>query len=144
MSRQRKTEINWTYPRKLESAINSSICVESWGIYYISRKFGNNETLLYIGLTFNQKFVHRIAKHYENWLHKYRGTIYIRFGEFTKPQYITKDLIEDAESCLIFELSPKHNICKKASYTFTNEYIISNTGFRGVIPKQISTREHCI
>ncbi len=77
-------------------------------------------------------------------MYKYRGEIYLRFGEFVKPVSITKDLIEDVESCLIYELEPKHNICKKSSYRYTNEYIITNTGFRGVVPKQISTRQHCV
>jgi len=143
MSRQRKTEITWSYPRTLESALNSEICLSGWGIYYISRKFGDKETLLYVGLTFDQTFIKRIAQHRKNWLHLYRGAIYIRFGEFTKPQSISKDLVEDVESCLIYELDPKHNICKKSYYSYSNEYIITNNGFRGVIPKQISTREHC-
>ncbi len=54
MSRQRNTEISWSYPKRLESALKSETCLNSWGIYYISRKFGQNETLLYIGLTFHQ------------------------------------------------------------------------------------------
>ena len=144
MSRQRKAVIDWTYPKRIDSVINSEICKTSWGIYYISRKFSNKETLLYIGITFQQNFIHRIIQHDKQWLHKYRGEKYIRFGEFTKPQNITRDIIEDAESCLIYELDPKHNTCKKYCYTFSNEYIITNRGYRGVIPKEISTRAHCI
>jgi hypothetical protein len=143
MSRQRNAKIKWTYPRKFESAINCEVCLNGWGIYYISRKFAGNETMLYIGLTFSQNFVHRIGKHNKNWLHKYRGEKYIRFGEFIKPLSITKDLVEDAESCLIYELDPVHNKCKKSGYTFTNEYKITSMGYRGVIPKVILTRDHC-
>ena len=144
MSRQRKTEIHWSYPKKLESALDSEICLTGWGLYYISRKFGEKETLLYIGLTFNQTYIKRIAQHRKNWVHQYRGEIYIRFGEFTKPLSIEKDLVVDVESCLIYELEPKHNICKKSSYRYSNEYIITSNGYRGVIPKQLSTREHCL
>lgn len=144
MNRQRKTEIYWSYPKTLESVLDSEICLNGWGLYYISRKFGGNETLLYIGLTFDQTYIKRIAQHRKNWLHQYRGEIYIRFGEFTKPQQIAKDLVVDVESCLIYELEPRYNTCKKSSYSFSNEYVITSNGYRGLVPKQISTREQCL
>lgn len=70
----------------------------------------------------------------------YRGEKYIRFGEFSIGKDITKDMIEDVESCLIFGMQPIHNVHKKSSYTFTNEYRIVSSGNRGFIPKEISTR----
>ncbi|MGK4568145.1 GIY-YIG nuclease family protein [Flavobacterium sp. 3HN19-14] len=142
MPRLKNAEIKWSYPRETDSALLSEICIESWGIYYISRKFGNNETLLYIGLAYHQNFIKRIKQHKKKWLNKYRGTKYIRFGEFVKPQNISKDLIEDAESCLIYELKPIHNKCKISSYSYSNEYKILSTGNRGVIPKVISMCDH--
>lgn len=97
---------------------------------------------MYIGLTYQKNFKSRLKKHLKNWLSDYRGEKYIRFGEFIKPKYITNDLIEDAESCLIFEMEPLHNKCKKVSYKFSHEYKIVNNGYRGVLPKEISMRDH--
>ena len=142
MSRTKTIEIIWSYPLKVDSALTKERCIDSWGIYYISRKFGGNETLLYIGLTFHQNFINRIIQHHKKWMSDYRGEKYIRFGEFPIGKAITKDMIEDLESCIIFEMQPLHNIHKKSSYSFTNEYKIINRGNRGFIPKEISTRNH--
>lgn len=138
----KETEIKWSYPIKVDSALTKERCIDSWGIYYISRKFGSNETLLYIGLTFHQNFIHRITQHHKNWMNEYRGEKYIRFGEFPKGKNITKDMIEDVESCIIFEMQPVHNINKKSSYTCCNDYKIFNSGYRGLIPREITTKDH--
>ena len=135
-------EIYWNYPIKINSALISERCNKSWGIYYISRKFGGKETLLYVGLTFHQNFKHRINQHRKNWIKQFRGEKYVRFGEFVKPSNITKAIIEDAESGIIHQIQPTKNICKKRSYTYTEQYKISNTGFRGIIPKEISMSCH--
>ena len=142
MGRTRKIQIEWSYPIKVDSALTKERCIQSFGIYYISRKFGNKETLLYIGLTLHQNFINRILQHHKNWMDDYRGEKYIRFGEFPIGKPVTRDMIEDIESCIIFELQPIHNINKKSSYTCKNEYEILNTRYRGVIPKEISTKNH--
>ena len=142
MATTRKIEINWSYPLKVDSALTKARCIESWGIYYISRKFGNNETLLYIGLTFHQNFINRIIQHQKSWMNDYRGEKYIRFGEFPLGKSITKEMIEDVESCIIFEMQPTHNIYKKSSYTYNNKYQVSNRGYRGLMPREINTNNH--
>ena len=141
-TRVRKMELEWSYPLKVDSALTKERCIKSWGIYYISRKFGGNETLLYIGLTFHQNFLSRIVQHNKNWMNEYRGEKYIRFGEFPVGKSITKDMIEDIESCIIYELQPIQNVHKKTSYTFTNKYKIISRGYRGLIPKEISSKNH--
>ncbi len=135
-------EIQWSYPRVFESAILTELSQVGWGLYYISRKFGDNETLLYIGLTFDQNFKSRLKSHLNTWMSDYRGTKYIRFGEFIKPRTITKDIIEDVESCFIYELDPVQNKNKTATYSYTNEYKVISSGYRGVIPTEISMKEH--
>jgi hypothetical protein len=142
MARTRKAEIKWSYPIKVDSALKNERCIESWGIYYISRKFGSSETLLYIGLTFHQNFIHRIIQHHNVWMNDYRGEKYIRFGEFDEPKIITKEIIENVESCLIYELQPVQNVSKKSSYSCYNEYTVISSGFRGIIPREISTKNH--
>ena len=142
MGRIRQATLYWYPPRTLQTVYNSKICISSWGLYAISRTFGGKETLLYVGLTFDQCFMHRIIKHEMNWFKSYRGTYLVRFGEFQKPCYITKDLVEDVESALIYELKPKHNISKKYSYTFINRYRVFNIGFRGLLPKEVCMLSH--
>lgn len=142
MARLKSAVIRWSYPRNIDSIYRGEICNTGWGLYAISRVFGNNETLLYIGLTYNQNFVHRISKHHKNWFGLYRGDIKIRLGEFEAPVYITRDIIEDVESCLIYELQPRQNICKRKGYTYTCRYSLTNVGYRGVLPSKMSMAFH--
>ena len=75
-------------------------------------------------------------------MNDYRGEKYIRFGEFPLGKSITKEMIEDVESCIIFEMQPTHNIYKKSSYTYNNKYQVSNRGYRGLMPREINTNNH--
>ncbi len=66
-------EVKWSYPKAFEKIIETEIAQSGWGIYYISRKFGENETLLYIGITYAQNFKARLDSHSWNWFKNYRG-----------------------------------------------------------------------
>ena len=70
--------ITWHGPYKLQN-IDKYHIVNKTGIYAIYRVFGNNETLQYIGKT-ERSFVSRINEHAKEWLHHYRGQLYVRFG----------------------------------------------------------------
>lgn len=100
-----------------------------------------NETLLYIGKT-DRQFRGLLKSHKKAWMSKYRGEKIVRFGTISKPTVVTSEIINDAESALIFDIEPKHNRSKKKSYQYIEEYIILNQGYRGKLPKKINIRDH--
>jgi hypothetical protein len=110
------------------------------GIYYISRMFGKNETLLYIGIAYKQKFKVRLNSHFQEWLHAYRGKKFVRFGEIIANEQIARETLVDIESALIFEIEPIQNINKKCSYKYSRLYSIENKGYRGELPYIISMK----
>lgn len=135
--------IKWSYPREFNSACACEHADER-GIYQISRKFGDNETLLYIGLVKSSKrdFSHRIKEHL-SWLNEYRGQKIIRFGKIICLQKVYDlDLIEEVEGALIYQLKPFENTMKKQSYKIRKDLIINNIGYRGYIPQTIDTKNH--
>lgn len=134
-------KINWSYPREYENALETELSYEGFGLYCISRKFGGNETILYIGKT-ESRFRDRLKNHKKSWLSNYRGEKIVRFGTITKPITVTKDIINDAESAIIYEIEPKHNTDKKKGYHFADLYKIENTKFRGKLPKFIDINSH--
>lgn len=141
MPKQKTIIIKWSYPREFENAKETELSYEGYGVYCISRKFGGNETILYIGKT-DRQFRDRLKNHKKAWMSKYRGEKIVRFGTITKPSTVTSEIINDAESALIFDIEPKHNRSKKKSYQYIEEYIILNKGYRGLLPKVIDIRNH--
>jgi hypothetical protein len=137
--RIKTVKINWTYPVLYEN-IFSSIKVSEKGIYYLSRKFGDAETLLYIGKTSNS-FYNRLNSH-KYWLNLYRGKLFVRLGIIISPKTYDDSLITDVESALIFEMQPFENTDNTNGYYYLNECKIVNTGYRGLLPPVISMREH--
>jgi hypothetical protein len=137
--RIKSIEINWSYPVIYENVFSSNKISEK-GIYYISRKFGNKETLLYIGKTSNS-FYCRLTNH-ESWVSQYRGKIYVRLGTIVSPKIYDDSLVTDIESALIFEMKPFENTCKVKSYSCETECKIINTGYKGALPSVVSMQEH--
>ena len=136
-----KAKVIWSYPRKFENAKETELSWEGFGVYYISRRFGDKVTKLYVGKTHVQ-FKGRLDMHEYNWLSDYRGDKIVRFGTITVPKTVTPSIIEDIESALIYEMKPKHNSRKKRNYTCQEVYKISNKGYRGEIPSIIDMNEH--
>ena len=137
--RIKTVKINWTYPVLYEN-IFSSIKVSEKGIYYLSRKFGDKETLLYIGKTSNS-FYNRLNSH-KYWLNLYRGKLFVRLGIIISPKTYDDRLITNVESALIYEMQPFENTDKTNGYYYLNECKIVNTGYRGLLPPVISMWEH--
>jgi len=137
--RIKTVKINWSYPVLYEN-IFSSIRVNEKGIYYLSRKFGDKETLLYIGKTSNS-FYNRLNSH-KYWLNLYRGKLFVRLGIIISPKTYDDSLITDVESALIYEMQPFENTDKTNGYYYLNECKIVNIGYRGLLPPVISMREH--
>lgn len=139
--KQKTIIIKWSYPREFENVKETELSYEGYGIYCISRKFGGNETILYIGKTYRQ-FRDRLKNHKKNWMSKYRGEKIVRFGTIIKPITVTSEIINDAESAIIYDIEPKHNRSKIRSYQYFEEYIILNQDYRGLLPKVIDIRNH--
>ena len=134
-------KVKWSYPREFENAKETELSYEGYGVYCISRKFGNKETIIYIGKTARQ-FRDRLKDHQSKWLDDYRGEKIVRFGTITQPKTVTKEIINDLESAIIFEIHPTHNTDKKNGYHYTEEYKIINEGYRGLLPKEIDINNH--
>jgi hypothetical protein len=137
--RLRTIELKWSYPILYQNIFSYPDRISEKGIYYLSRKFGASETLLYIGKTSNN-FCNRLSSH-ESWLNQHRGKIYVRLGGILFPQNYDNSIITDVESALIYELKPLENTDKTQSYNYTNDLKIINTGYRGVLPAVVSMRE---
>ena len=112
------------------------------GIYYITRRFGNHISDLYIGKTV-YSFGSRLESHYWYWLDKYRGKKYVRLGTIVKPKNISEDdlkqLIGDAEATLIYCLGEQllQNKMCTISCNPSQRLMITNIGRRGNIPEQV-------
>ena len=141
MPKQKVIIINWSYPREFENEKETELSYEGYGIYCISRKFGGNETILYIGKT-DKQFRDRLKSHSSIWLNDYKGEKIVRFGTIIKPITVTSEIINDVESAIIYDIKPKHNKSKINSYQFFEEYIVLSEGYRGKLPKMIDIRNH--
>ena len=136
--------IRWTYPKEIYSAWNSE---DSYGrgVYQITRKFGNKNTLLYIGLVkkANRHFYERLDEHWP-WLESIRGKVYISFGIIQPRQglRITEDMIETIEGVLIWEYQPVLNDKKLNSFTIHKDMIIHSYGYRGFIDRVLETKDY--
>ncbi|MCU4177311.1 hypothetical protein [Carboxylicivirga sp. N1Y90] len=145
MSYIKNITIQWTYPKTFESAYYSD---DSYGrgVYQITRVFGGNESLLYIGLVKKEgrDFYKRLEEHKKDWLDNVRGKVYIRFGKLEPRQGFTlsEEVIETIEGALIYEHEPKENTCKRNTYTIHHDMLIFNEGFRGYMKPQVDTRKH--
>lgn len=131
--------ITWHGPYKLQNIERYDI-VNEIGIYAIYRVFGNNETLLYIGKT-ERSFLNRINEHTKEWLHLYRGQLYVRFGvlSFEPGKKFSSKKLNDVESLLITYCKPPENTSNYKYYSGRENIKIVNNGRFGMISKIIST-----
>lgn len=145
MFKYRRITIEWSYPIEINSILEKE-SMNDIGIYYISRKFGEKQSILYIGKT-TYNFRSRLQSHKEYWLDTYKGKKYVRLGRIISPKNISeqelKVLINDAERTLIFYLSNVEkcqlvaNIASTKSTNFDNILKIKNIGYRGQLPKEL-------
>ncbi len=144
MGYTRKVTVDWSYPREFDSAYDSDKSYGQ-GLYQITRKFGENEKLLYIGIVKspNRDFYKRITEHL-GWLNDVRGQKFFRFGSIMPCQGLTIDeqLIEEVESVVIYESQPEYNEMKKNDYSTRHPIEVMNTGNYGFLPKLIDSNEH--
>lgn len=137
--------IEWSYPIEFQSILSKD-SMSDVGIYYISRKFGNHESILYIGKT-TYSFFSRLDAHNAYKIDKYRGKKFVRLGRIVSPKNISdeelNELINDAEKTIIYYLSnyDEHDLidnidCTKSA-KFNNVLRIENIGYKGQLPKEI-------
>lgn len=126
--RKKIIRINWSEPILIEDAIESPLAYNS-GLYYITRVFGSNETSLYLGKA-TRTIRTRLIAHDRDWVHEYRGKIYVRIGQIVYPRYIDDELIDHAESALIYENRDvfEDNTDKRYSYSYSDLYVVENIG----------------
>ncbi len=145
MVRYRNITIKWDYPIEFSSILRKET-MNGIGLYYISRKFGSKESMLYIGKT-TYSFYSRLDSHNVYKIDKYRGKKFVRLGHIVSPQNISddelKELINDAEKTIIFYVSNFNdcvlvdNIDCRQSISYNNKLKIRNIGYRGQLPKEL-------
>ncbi|MEG2660514.1 MAG: hypothetical protein RR978_07330 [Oscillospiraceae bacterium] len=140
--RDRIIRIEWSEPLLIENAIASPLSRQA-GLYYITRLFGSKETSLYIGKATNT-IRQRLKSHNKDWVHDYRGKIFVRLGTIIYPKTVDAELIDHAESALIFEHGDilTDNTDKRFTYSYSNLYRIENSGNCFELKEKIRMQEH--
>lgn len=152
MFKYKRITIEWSYPVEINHILKKE-CMDDIGIYYISRKFGKKQSILYIGKTIHN-FKSRLKSHKKYWLDTYRGEKFVRLGTIVRPKNISKEelkaLINDAERTIIFYLSnlDEHdliaNIASTKSATFDYTLKITNIGYKGQLPDELFIPKHML
>ena len=139
-------DVEWCYPRRLESVLMDQNVRFFPLLYCISKKWRKREKLLYIGMTMSN--VHqRLRTHQRKWLADHRGDIFVRLGlvrDNPTDEWVFEDadLIRDVESALIYETKPFQNINSVYYYRYYNQLFIQNRGFRGMMPPVVDMLAH--
>lgn len=140
--RDKIIRIEWSDPLLIEDAISSPLSLQA-GLYYITRLFGTKETSLYIGKA-TETIRQRLKSHNKNWVHDYRGKVFVRLGKIIYPKIVDAELIDHAESALIFEHGDilTDNTDKRFTYSYTDLYRIENIGNRFELKEKVRMHEH--
>ena len=140
--RDKIIRILWSEPAPLDLAM-SMIGSQQPGLYYITRLWGSNETSLYIGKA-SRTIRERLEDHKKHWLHLYRGQILVRLGHIVYPTSFNEELLDHAESALIFEHADLliENTDKRKSYSYSELYQIQNTGNIGELKPSFRMHNH--
>lgn len=141
----RRVTIEWSYPMDIDNILLDER-MQDIGIYYITRKFGNNVSNLYIGKTI-YSFGSRLESHRWFWTDNYRGRKEVRLGTIVKPKYLNNEelyqLISDVEATLIYLMSDSliHNNKCTLSCNPGQRIKIINIGYRGDLPPEMYIKD---
>ena len=141
----RRVTIEWSYPMDIDNILLDER-MQDIGIYYITRKFGNNVSNLYIGKTI-YSFGSRLERHRWFWTDNYRGRKEVRLGTIVKPKYLNNEelyqLISDVEATLIYLMSDSliHNNKCTLSCNPSQRIKITNIGYRGDLPSEMYIKD---
>ena len=141
----RRVTIEWSYPMDIDNILLDER-MQDIGIYYITRKFGNNVSNLYIGKTI-YSFGSRLESHRWFGVDDYRGRKEVRLGTIVKPKYLNNEelyqLISDVEATLIYLMSDSliHNNKCTLSCNPSQRIKITNIGYRGDLPPEMYIKD---
>jgi len=137
-----KVTILWSGPYSIDSAIERLRAYEDFGIYMVTRKWGQSETLVYIGLSYWSDFAERIQCHRREWLYDLRG-IRVRIGRIRlgRGRIHSLERMRDVECLLIYVHQPIENVQCKSTYN-GRELEIINLGRRGRLKRQIYSEDY--
>lgn len=134
-----KVTIVWSGPYSVKSARRGLGSGKILAFYMITRKWGEGEKILYIGLVYWRSFAERIAEHERDWLQNVHGKINVRVGKIRlgwgrKHSY---ERTKDVENVLIYVHQPEFNDKGKEGY-YGREIKTINLGRRGPLDKIIN------
>ena len=141
----RRVTIEWSYPMDIDNILLDER-MKDIGVYYTTRKFGNNVSNMYIGKTI-YSFGGRLESHRWFWTDDYRGRKEVRLGTIVKPKYLNNEelyqLISDVEATLIYLMSDSliHNNKCTLSCNPSERIKITNIGYRGDLPPEMYIKE---
>ena len=110
----------------------------------------NAPNLIYVGIVKSDQrdFIMRMREHEKKWLWQYtrKGHLRLKFG---RVQYTVSDaelpqLIEDAESVIVFGMQPYENTAKISSYRIAEDIVVHNAGAHAPLKKTMRSTEHFI
>lgn len=140
--RNKIIRILWSDPVLLDEAIESTDSLQP-GLYYITRFLNNKETSLYIGKA-TRTIRERLINHRKEWLSNRYGKKYVRIGKIIYPYCVDPDIIDHAESALIFEHGNLllDNTNKITSYSYSELYQVHNVGNLGELKDIVRMHTH--
>lgn len=143
--RDKIIRIHWSDPVLVDEIIESADSLQA-GLYYITRILHDKETSLYIGKatrTIRERLIdHRRGRN--EWLTNRYGEKYVRIGTIIYPHHADSEIIDHAESALIFEHGDIliDNTDKTKTYSYSELYQVQNIGNRGLLKDVVRMHNH--
>lgn len=140
--RDKIIRIQWSDPALVEDIIDSEDSFHA-GLYYITRMLHGKETSLYIGKA-TRTIRERLIQHRKEWLSNRYGEKYVRLGTIIYPYHVYSELIDHAESALIFEYGSLliDNTDKTKIYSYSELYQVQNVGNIGQLKSVVRMHNH--
>ena len=143
--RDKIIRIHWSNPVLVDEMIESEDSLQA-GLYYITRILHGKETSLYIGKasrTIRERLIdHRRGRN--EWLANRYGEKYVRIGIIIYPHHVDAEIIDHAESALIFEHEDMliDNTDKTKTYSYSELYQVQNIGNIGHLKDVVRMHNH--
>lgn len=140
--RDKIIRIQWSDPMLVDDMINSEDSLQA-GLYYITRMLHDKEISLYIGKA-TRTIKERLVQHRKEWLSNRYGEKYVRIGRIIYPHHVDPQIIDHAESALIFEHGNIliDNTDKIKTYSYSELYQIQNIGNIGHLKDIVRMHNH--
>lgn len=130
-------KFRWYGPYTVEEARTIKDAAD-YGLYAITRQWGEREFLRYIGMTYWQNFARRM-RHHDYWLNETLGArVRVGYIELEEGKKVSEQKVSDAESLLIWCLEPPENTQNKWTYS-GRELKVVHLGDRGPLPRSVDS-----